>query len=83
MMCTILLNLIVSSWATYLRCHKKEPYLLNSIVAGVLSTASTIILGKYYGLLGISAGYLLLNIFMFPWAYKIFTDKRKLWHQIA
>jgi O-antigen/teichoic acid export membrane protein len=83
MMCTILLNLIVSSWATYLRCHKKEPYLLNSIVAGVLSAASTIILGKYYGLLGISAGYLLLNILMFPWAYKIFTDKRKLWHQIA
>jgi O-antigen/teichoic acid export membrane protein len=83
MMCTILLNLIVSSWATYLRCHKKEPYLINSIVAGVLSTVSTIILGKYYGLLGISAGYLLLNIFMFPWAYKIFIDKRKLWHRVV
>jgi len=79
-MCTILLNLIVSSWATYLRCHKKEPYLLNSIVAGVLSAASTIILGKYYGLLGISAGYLLLNILMFPWAYKIFINKKILWH---
>jgi O-antigen/teichoic acid export membrane protein len=80
MMCTILLNLIVSSYATYLRCHKKEPYLINSIVAGVLSTFSTIILGKYYGLLGISAGYLLINIFMFPFAYKIFINKKILWH---
>lgn len=83
MMCTILLNLIVSSWATYLRCHKKEPYLINSIVAGLLSAASTIILGKHYGLFGISAGYLLLNILMFPWAYKIFIEKRKLWHQVV
>lgn len=83
MMCTILLNLIVSSWATYLRCHKKEPYLINSIVAGILSAISTILLGKHYGLIGISAGYLLLNIFMFPWAYKIFIDKKKLWHQVV
>lgn len=82
MMCTILLNLIVSSWATYLRCHKKEPYLINSIVAGILSAISTILLGKHYGLIGISAGYLLLNIFMFPWAYKIFIDKRELWHKV-
>jgi hypothetical protein len=83
MMCTILINLIVSSWAIYLRCHKQEPYLINSIVAGVLSTVSITMLGKYYGLSGISAGYLLINIFMFPWAYKVFIDKRKSWHQIV
>ena len=42
MMGTILLNLIVSSWATYLRCHKKEPFLINSIVGGILSALSTL-----------------------------------------
>ena len=82
MICTILFNLLVSSWATYLRCHKKEPYLFNSIVAGILSTFSTIFLGKHYGLIGISAGYLLINILMFPWAYKIFLNRRKLWHSL-
>jgi O-antigen/teichoic acid export membrane protein len=80
MMATIFLNQIVSSWATYLRCHKKEPFLFNSIIGGVLSALSILYFGKYFGLIGITLSYFLLNILMFPWAYFIFKRKRAEWH---
>ncbi len=80
MMIPIILNQLVASWATYLRCHKKEPYLLNSIVGGILCTLSTLILGNYYGVIGITLGYMLLNILMLPWSYQIFIKKRNEWH---
>jgi len=80
MMSTILFNLIVASWATYLRCHKKEPYLLNSIVGGILTALSTLYLGKHFGLIGITLGFFSINIIMFPWAYLIYKNKRTQWH---
>ena len=36
----------INSWATYLRCHKREPLLLNSVVMGILCCLSTVILGN-------------------------------------
>jgi O-antigen/teichoic acid export membrane protein len=80
MMIPILLNQLVASWATYLRCHKKEPYLINSIIGGILCTLSTLILGNYYGVKGITFGYMLINILMLPWSYHIFIKKRNEWH---
>jgi len=80
MMIPILLNQLVASWATYLRCHKKEPYLINSIIGGILCTISTLILGNYYGVKGITFGYMLINILMLPWSYHIFIKKRNEWH---
>jgi hypothetical protein len=80
MMATIFLNQIVASWATYLRCHKKEPFLFNSIVGGILSALSILYFGKHFGLIGITLGYFMLNIIMFPWAYIIFKTKRAEWH---
>jgi len=82
MIFTVMMNHIVSSWATYLRCHKQEPFLINSIVGGVLSAISTIYFGKLFGIIGITLGYLILNILMLPWAYKIFIIKRKAWHYL-
>jgi O-antigen/teichoic acid export membrane protein len=80
MIFTIFINQIVSSWATYLRCHKKEPYLLNSIVGGVLSGISTLYFGKHFGLMGITLGYFTINLLMVPWAYYIYINKRAKWH---
>ena len=80
MMLTFFLNQIVSSWATYLRCHKKEPFLFISIVGGILSAVSILYFGKHFGLIGITLSYFTLNILMFPWAYIIFKTKRAEWH---
>jgi O-antigen/teichoic acid export membrane protein len=74
-------NQYIFSWATYLRCHKQEPFLINSIVGGILCALSTIVLGKYYGLTGVVYGYSFITVVIaLPWSFMIFTNKRALWH---
>lgn len=74
------INLFINSWATYLRCHKKEPFLVISIVGGILCALSTILLGKSYGVIGMTLGYSLITIFLAIWAYKIYKLKKQSWH---
>jgi O-antigen/teichoic acid export membrane protein len=77
-------NQLVSALATYLRCHKKEPFLMHSIVLGILTATSTWILGNEFGLLGIVLGYCFLIVALsLPWAIIIFKTKKKLWHLMA
>lgn len=79
---TIYANQFTSSFATYLRCHKKEPFLVNSIVMGILTMASTLIFGKLYGLYGICIGYVALTLFVgLPWGYLIYKTKKNEWHE--
>jgi multisubunit Na+/H+ antiporter MnhF subunit len=82
LLCTsTFVNQIVSGFAVYLRCHKKEPFLVISIVMGILSGFSSIILGKYFGIDGIVIGYTLLTVFVsLIWSTLIFTNKKKSWH---
>lgn len=78
---TIYANQFVFSVATYLRCHKKEPFLVQAIVVGILTMISTLTLGKEYGLIGICGGYCFLNLCVgFPWGMIIFLTKKKKWH---
>ncbi|MBQ6200533.1 MAG: hypothetical protein IJK50_03755 [Prevotella sp.] len=77
----MILSVIVNAWATYLRCHKKEPFLVNSITSGVLCCISTILLGNSFGLYGIVIGYTSICVGMFPWGYWIFKSKKREWHQ--
>ena len=74
-------NIFVFSWATYLRCHKKEPFLVPSIVTGVLCSISTILLGRECGAYGVTIGYVILTVGLsFPWSIYIFKTKRRAWH---
>jgi O-antigen/teichoic acid export membrane protein len=82
MMIPLFLNQFIGSWATYLRCHKQEPFLINSVVVGVLCCLSTFILGNKFGLYGITIGYCCIILFVsFPWSYKIFLNKKVEWHE--
>lgn len=76
MVLSAFLNQIISSWALYLRCFKKEPYLINSIVGAILVLFSTYYFGRMYGLIGITTGYLLITVLGFPWAYYIFKKNQ-------
>lgn len=80
MLIPLFINQWVNGWATYLRCHKQEPYLVSSIVAAVLCCASTLILGKCYGVMGITSGYCTITAVMAIWAYKIYINCKKEWH---
>lgn len=80
MMIPLFVNQFVNSWATYLRCHKQEPFLVNSIVAGILCCLSTVLLGKYFGVLGITGGYCFITCAMSFWGRWIFVTKKREWH---
>lgn len=70
----------VNSWATYLRCHKKEPLLLYSIITGILCCISAFTLGMKYGVIGMTGGYCIIICTMSIWAYRIYVSKKRLWH---
>lgn len=79
---SVFANQFVSSFAVYLRCHKKEPFLKNSVVMGILCMLSTMFLGKSFGLYGICVGYCFLQVCIsLPWGYNIFKTKKQEWHQ--
>ena len=77
----VYLQQYINSWATYLRCHKKEPYMVYSLVAGLTSCLSTFYLGRLYGLYGITIGYCGLSVLFFPWGYYIYVTKKRKWHR--
>jgi len=80
MMIPMFLNQVSGAWATYLRCHKKEPFLIISIVGGITCSLSTILLGKYFGVIGMTLGYSIITVLMFPWTHYIFKTKKLEWH---
>jgi O-antigen/teichoic acid export membrane protein len=81
MMIPVFLNQYTSSWATYLRCHKREPFLLISVCGGLADGLSTFICGKYFGLYGVTIGYCVLTILFFPWGFWIYKTKKQEWHR--
>lgn len=80
MMIPLFINQFVNAWATYLRCHKQEPFLMNSIVGGILCCLSTVLLGKYFGVWGITGGYCFITFILSFWGHWIFVTKKKEWH---
>lgn len=78
---TALINVVVFGEATYLRAHKQEKFLLNSILGAVLITLSTWFLGKYYGAPGVVTGSLLVGLLIgLPLGTYVFVKYRRLWH---
>ena len=67
-------------WAIYLRCHKKEPFLLYSIVMAIFTALSTVFMTKYFGVKGMTFGYFAITFILFYWAYYIFKTKKHAWH---
>lgn len=80
MMGALVISQLVGAWATYLRCHKKEPFLANSIVGAILCCLSTVLLGRYYGVYGMTAGYFIIKLMLSFWGYHIFKTCKHNWH---
>ena len=80
MMIPVYLQQYVNSWATYLRCHKKEPFLVNSICSGLTSLVCIFVFGHLYGLYGVTVTYFCIAVAFFPWGYWIFKTKKAEWH---
>lgn len=80
MACSIWTLFPINCWATYLRCHKREPLMWNSMVVGLSCGAAILITGRIWGLIGICISFALLRIVSLIWIYCIYERKRKEWH---
>jgi hypothetical protein len=78
---TAIINCAIFSQAVYLRAHKQEPFLINSLVGAVLVPAVMYFLGRPYGAVGIAAGMFACGMLVgLPLATWIFYKKREQWH---
>jgi O-antigen/teichoic acid export membrane protein len=75
------INQGVNSMALYLRAHKQEKFLLNSILGAIFLVLTAFLLGRPFGALGMTAGQLCgtLTIGLGLGSYTFFKF-RKLWH---
>lgn len=73
---------ITNAMATYLRCHKEEPYLVASVCSGIVNLSLMPYTSKHYGITGMILGYLLIVIMGLIWGYCIFVNKKKQWHAL-
>jgi len=76
----MIVNVMVSSEAYYLRAHKQEVFFVNSVVGAVAVTVCTFIFGRRYGATGIVISACLLNWGGLVWATYKFRKYRRLWH---
>lgn len=80
---TTLINVVIIGEATYLRAHKQEKFLLNSVLGAILVGSSTYFLGRTYGSFGIVTGSLLVGLFMgLPLGTYTFWKYRRIWHAV-
>lgn len=75
-----LLYVISSPFATYLRAHKREPLMMYSVIYAGLMAISTLLLGRFFSVLGMSIGYVIVNIILLPFMFSIWKRCRKEWH---
>jgi len=68
--------------AQYLRSHKREPFMILSVIGAILIAVSALFFGKYYGSEGIVIAVLTINLFYgLPSALWLWKKKKKIWHQ--
>jgi hypothetical protein len=81
LLATMLVNTIFFSQAVYLRAHKQEPLLGIFIISGTAVAASTLLIGRVYGPIGMMLGYffttLVVSLGGGTW---VFLRKRREWH---
>ncbi len=78
---TMVLNQAVASMALYLRAHKQEKFLVNSVLGGLLVALSTLTLGRWYGPTGMLAGFLAVTTVVgIGMGAFTFQKYRRLWH---
>ena len=78
---TMIFNHIVISEAIYLRAHKQEKFLLNSILGAIFMIFSSYALGKRFGAIGMISGYLVgTTIIGLGLGTFTFLKYRRIWH---
>jgi O-antigen/teichoic acid export membrane protein len=75
------LNQIVGSMALYLRAHKQEKFLWNSVVGAACISVSAFFLGRRFGAVGMTSAQVATTLGVgLIWGGTIFFKYRRLWH---
>lgn len=75
---------VVQSEALYLRAHKCEPFLIQSVLLAILSVASTILCARLWGASAVAVGYFAcLGVLGVTSGTYIFQKKRRAWRRDA
>jgi len=77
----VIFQIIINCFATYLRAHKKEPFMIPSLCGAVSQGCATWFLGMHYSAFGVTLGFLLNNLLIgLPVSYIIWQKCRRAWH---
>lgn len=72
---------IIFCQAIYLRAHRQEPLLANSLAAAALIPIAVLSVGPRFGAEGIAIALFSINVLIsLPWATWVFVTKRRQWH---
>lgn len=78
---TMIFNHIVTSEAIYVRAHKQEKFLLNSVLGALFMLVSSYALGRRFGAIGMVTGYLAGTMFIgLGLGTFTFLKYRRIWH---
>jgi O-antigen/teichoic acid export membrane protein len=72
---------VLQCLSSYLRAHKKEPFLYISIGSGLTTGLLVWVLGSKFGPIGAGASFLLVSIFTIPFGLRIWHRCRYEWHR--
>ena len=74
-------NIVVFAEALYLRAHKQEKFMVNSIVGALWMAPAALVLGRWYGANGIAIAYLCGSALIgVGFGTYTFSKYRRLWH---
>lgn len=72
---------IVGGLAYYLRLHKREPFMVLSVIGALILTVSILYFGRLYGARGMVVSLLSVNVlYGLPTALWLWTKLRREWH---
>jgi hypothetical protein len=73
-------QLIINSWALYLRGHKREPYMVPSVVSAAWIAVTTYLAGKFMAPVWFFLGFLTSYAWGMPVSYIIYKTSKGKWH---
>lgn len=82
MAASVLTNVFSYSFATYLRCHKQEPFLIYSVVTGVSVAIASYFTVKYSGVSALCTSYFIITVLCNIYGFFVFRSKKKEWHHV-
>lgn len=81
MLVSVIFNQLIGAMANYIRCHKREPLMWESIVVGLACLLGVPFFGSKFGVLGVTIVYsFIICCVSCPWVYIIFKKKKVEWH---